>query len=106
MSALHPVRVGRLPWREVDGSAVIIHPRMGEVHGLSSVATAIWRLSDGSRDVSAIAAAISAEYDVETDVVSQDVTEFLNQLEDLGLLEWTSSGQEASPHNVAPHSVS
>lgn len=66
---------------------------------LDQVATFIWRRIDGTRAISAIAADVCAEYDVELSTALRDVTEFIRDLAAGGFLDLTdletASGAQA-----------
>jgi hypothetical protein len=82
----YPVPHPQVGARVVDGEAVIILADSGQVNVLNPVGTRIWELADGARSVRQIAEAIVAEFDVTPEAASQDVTEFLQELVDAGML--------------------
>lgn len=102
VSSLIPVRAARLPWRVIDGRAVIVQPGAGKVHELNPVATFLWELADGGLQLGEIARKILDRFEIHGDSASQqaeriaemmkevqeDAIEFYLGLEDLGLLEW------------------
>ncbi|HKS22738.1 MAG TPA: PqqD family protein [Thermoanaerobaculia bacterium] len=82
---------GEFVLRNVGSEAVLvpIRNRVGDldsVYTMSEVAVRIWSLIDGVRDSDAIAARISAEYDVEPNAAAQDVKEILLALEEADLI--------------------
>lgn len=83
---MNPKRKEKLPWRELDGRAVIIHPQKNQVHELNPVATLIWKNVDGSRSVESLAALIELEFETSTEQVLGDVKDFLIDLKNRELL--------------------
>lgn len=51
----------------------------GNYYSLNEVSCRIWQLCDGTRSVSQIVEALSAEYDAPNDVLAQDVVEILEE---------------------------
>jgi hypothetical protein len=88
---MHPTRAERLPWREIDGRAVIVQPRAGKVHELNPVATQLWRGADGRRSVEELAREVATRFDVEPPRALADATEFFRSLQELGLVTWPES---------------
>ena len=79
--------------RTVDEAAVIVLADTGEVTVLNAVGTRIWELADGSRNIAEIIAAIEAEYEVSAEQAQQDVTVFLQRLDEAGALLLADSPQ-------------
>jgi hypothetical protein len=78
--------------RTIAGEAIIVPVcdgvgDMDSVFTLNGPGTAIWDRIDGSLGVDAIAAALAAEYDVESDRARGDVEEFLDALLEKGLID-------------------
>lgn len=48
----------------------------------------LWRTLEKGGDREALAAALTAEYDVSKDQALADIDEFLNRLHEVGCLEW------------------
>jgi hypothetical protein len=71
-------------WQMVEGQAVLIHNRLGEIQVLNEVGSIIWEnLEEGSDK---IAEKITAEFDVPIEEAKKDVAEFLKELEKAGAL--------------------
>ena len=70
----------------LDDEIVIMRLDNGEFFALSGTAAAAWRLIDGTRDRSALSAALSEEFAAEPDQVAADLDDFLSQLSETGLL--------------------
>ena len=52
----------------------------GEYFSTNDVGALVWELSNGTRPVSEIVAAVAAEYEVEHETVESDVLELVNEL--------------------------
>ena len=77
-----------LAWQIVDGDAVIIDSRGNkQIHRLNPMATKIWNEVVNGFDLEQIVENLSSQFDVSNDVLTQDVNEFLNDLQNKGLLE-------------------
>ena len=73
-------REGYTAWRVVDSQAVIVSPKDSEVTILNEVGTVIWKLTDGSRQISEIAKEVCKKFDVSRDAAEKDIGEFLKDL--------------------------
>lgn len=87
----NPAKTERTPWREIDGRAVIIQTKAGEVHELNATATFLWRQTDGSRTVAELAEALRAEFEIDEATALADVNAFLGELAAKGLLRVQTS---------------
>jgi pyrroloquinoline quinone biosynthesis protein D len=58
----------------------------GEYFALDEVSSRVWDLCDGTRDVAAVVAAVSAEYDAAEETIAEDVLAFLEEMIDEKLL--------------------
>ena len=65
-----------------DPSLVLLDPKSGKYFTLEAVGTEIWKLCDGSRTISQIAAALAKEYDESVDVIENDVVALVKELMD------------------------
>jgi hypothetical protein len=71
-------------WQMVEGQAVLIHNRLGEILVLNEVGSIIWKnIEEGSDKIAEL---ITAEYDVPPDLAKADVAEFFKELENSGAL--------------------
>ena len=78
-------------YREIAGEAILVPIRrniadMESVYTLDSVGADIWKLIDGDRSLSDILDTLVGEYDVDADVLSRDLDEFIVQLESVGAI--------------------
>lgn len=86
---MKPLRVPRIPWREIDGQAVIIQPRGGEVHELNAVATFLWMEANGDKTVEEIIESLQSQFNVpEGDCAQKDTEAFFENLSRKGLILW------------------
>jgi polyhydroxyalkanoate synthesis regulator phasin len=67
-------------WQMVEGQAVLIHNRLGEIQVLNEVGSLIWEnLEKGSDE---IVETICKEYDVTKEEAKKDVEDFLKELKE------------------------
>lgn len=67
---------------------MILQPGKGEVHELNEAGTFLWALLDGSRATDDLERRLCEEFEVEESAARSDVKEFLNFLDEKGLLRW------------------
>jgi len=60
---------------------------LSNIYNLNEVGTKIWELIDGERNVTEICRLITDEYDAPTDVVMNDMLEFINDLDGIKFLQ-------------------
>lgn len=70
----------------VDDSVLLLNARTGQYHGLNPVASRIWDLLEQPTSEDAIVATLLAEYDISAGDCRAEVTTFLKQLDQRGLL--------------------
>ncbi|HEY1292378.1 MAG TPA: PqqD family protein [Chloroflexota bacterium] len=71
----------------LDDGAVLLNVQTGRYFGLDDVATHLWKqLLEGASEAQLVDSVL-AEYDVEPERARGDVTNFLQRLEVLGLLQ-------------------
>jgi hypothetical protein len=81
-----PVRLGKLPWREIDGRVVLVQTGRGEVHELNATASFLWSRADGACSVAELAAKLAEEFEMTGESAQADALEFFTDLENRGLL--------------------
>jgi hypothetical protein len=79
-------RTDRFTETDIDDEIVVMRLDNGEFFSLSGTGADIWRLIDGSRDRSAVVAALAAEFEGDPASIEADVDAFLVELEGTGLL--------------------
>ncbi len=88
-----PTRTPRLPWREIDGRAIVLQPAAGKVHELNPVATLLWRLSDGTRTLDQLSREVAGLFEVTESAALEDARGFVSSLSRLGLLAPDATGE-------------
>ncbi len=73
--------------RVVDGQTIIVLTRTSEAMVLNATGTLVWDLSDGTRDVDAVAREVSARYEVSEEAARLDVEVLYQQLIEAGAAE-------------------
>jgi hypothetical protein len=79
-------REGHVETSEVDGEAVLLNLVDGTYFGLNPVGAVVWELLAEPHALDAIAAALTARYDVERAKASEDVARMLVRMRDRGLI--------------------
>jgi hypothetical protein len=85
-SVYYPIPKPGVVWKIVDGEAVLVLPAKGVVKVLNEVGARIWSLADGTHTIHDISVLISAEYAVDQGQAEIDTLDFINQLENKGIL--------------------
>lgn len=80
----HPETLSRV----VDGEAMVLvqQPEVTTIV-LNGVATRVWELLDGNRDLMAISVQIANEFDVSPEVAESDVRELVADMASKGMLD-------------------
>jgi len=87
MSQKFPLKTSSIPWRVVDGRAVIVQPRAGSVHELNEVGTWLWSAADGRRSFVEIADDLCEEFELDSaSDATRDLEDFYSRLSELGLM--------------------
>lgn len=76
----YPLYHPQVATRIIDGEAVIVLPKSGQVKVVNEVGSRIWELIDGTRNIGEITETIVAEYDVTAEQAERDVEEFIQEL--------------------------
>ena len=90
MTKTLPRRVAPSPevlFRELDGEAVMLDLDSEKYFGLDEVGTRIWQLLDEHRDVETVVTHLLEEYEVEEEVLRQDMADLIERLVDAGLVQ-------------------
>ena len=86
-SKQRPVRSKNTAFRVVDGEAVVISPKEGDVRVLNIVGSVIWEMCDGKNTVTDLVDRVMQKFDVKKSVALADVEEFMQELVKEGMLE-------------------
>jgi Coenzyme PQQ synthesis protein D (PqqD) len=84
--AKNPKRAPDARVRKIRGQIVVAGTT--DVYELSEVAAEIWRLADGTRSVTEIAATLTEHYDVTLEAAFDDVKVLVDELARAELLVW------------------
>jgi len=109
MSVLGCVPVRRdVPWRNIAGNVLLVHPEEGIVYPLNQVATRIWMLIDGTKSVAHILKILLSEFKGGANHIRDDTLSFLFQLEEANLLKTHCFSNQLQPRRAksTPLSIS
>ncbi len=73
-------------FRELEGESVILDLDSEQYFGLDEVGTRMWQLITEADSIGATIDELVAEYDVEAEVLREDLSELIDTLVDKGLL--------------------
>ena len=82
-----PKRRERVLKKRVSDTSVLLDIETGQYYKLNDTGDQIWDLSDGTRPVSEIVAAICQGFDAEPGSIESDVLDFLKDLTSEGLVD-------------------
>lgn len=80
----HPKRNPDVSWRSIEGQAVLIHNKLGEIQVLNELGTYIWENLDWEPGL--LARNIAERYEVSQDEAERDILEFIETLRTSGAL--------------------
>ena len=88
--------------REIAGETIIvpIKGRVGDldsIYTLNEVGTLIWQLIDGQRNAGQIIETVHQTYHVEPKEAEKDAIDFLNSLEQVGLIRLATDDRPTGP---------
>jgi len=84
------MRIQPLLWREIEGRAVIIDAKSGNVHELNDVGTFLWKKADGQDELETIVESVTSRFMIDQTAAEKDVAEFYRSLRNLNLIEKTA----------------
>lgn len=76
----------KVPWRIIEGEAVLVKVDSGEVIHLNEVAAEIWRIIDGKKSISEIIDHIHDHFEVGREQAKKDTLEFFQSLSEKNLI--------------------
>jgi hypothetical protein len=90
------IRTQSVVSRVVAGETLIVPVRakvgdLASIYSFNRTGSLIWKLLKSARTVSELSAAMAREYDVDPAQAERDVTEFVNEMKAVGLLEVPAS---------------
>jgi len=74
-------------FQELGDESVLLNMKSGQYYGLDDVGTHMWQLLAKHQDVYLILQEMAAEYDVDEATLASDLSNFVTELTDLGLLQ-------------------
>lgn len=87
MSSALVKRADRFVETEIDGETVVMELETGDFFSLSGSALSIWQLIDGTRDRTALVAAVAAEYCVTEAQLAGEIDAFVADLKAAKLVD-------------------
>jgi hypothetical protein len=82
-----PIKVDRLAYKTIGQETIILDTKLNQqVHQLNELGSFIWNLCDGEHELQEIISRVCDEFDVNSEMATQDVYEFLEQLYQKNLL--------------------
>ena len=73
--------------QEVDGEMVLLDMNSENYFGLDEVGTAIWQAMQEKETLQEVLDVLLEQYEVESDVLEKDLTDFVGKLKESGLIE-------------------
>jgi hypothetical protein len=73
--------------KDLGEDTILISEKDNLIHTLDEVGAVIWKLIDGKRNLGAILDAVCAEFEVDRKEAEDDLFPFMDELEDIGLIE-------------------
>lgn len=77
----------RVAFRVIEGEAFIMTPHNGWLHSLNETGTRIWQLIEEKRSLKSILETICSEYDTDEDTAMKDLSAFIKELEEKGMVK-------------------
>lgn len=79
----------RVAWRTLGDEVIIVTPDESVLYALNPTGSFIWQQATGQRTVQEIIAALLREFETEPEAAAADAAEFLQSLNERGLLRLT-----------------
>lgn len=76
----------QVAFQDIDNELVLLNLSSGVYYSTSEVGCRIWELCDGTRNAGDIVSIISSEFSKDCDTVKKDMSEFLSDMINEGLL--------------------
>lgn len=83
---MKPLKMEGVILTEVDDESILYDSAKGKIHILNEVGATIWKLCDGEHTVEDISAQIESEFNADGETVRKDVKEFLDKMQEIGLI--------------------
>jgi hypothetical protein len=82
-------------YRNIGGEGIVVRQAAGEVLVLNGVGARVLDLLEPGSTLESLLDALGAEYDIDPDVLRQDVHAYLQELRDAGVIETAAGGAHA-----------
>ncbi|MGB2631045.1 MAG: PqqD family protein [Candidatus Omnitrophota bacterium] len=80
-------RPHKVPWRVVEGKAVLVSVKNSQVLVFNEVGTSIWEFLDKERTVDDIVGHLLSEFDTDRSVAEKDAKGFLDSLQEKEIID-------------------
>jgi|tagenome__1003787_1003787.scaffolds.fasta_scaffold20948817_3 hypothetical protein len=84
------LRVQDVHWREIDGEVIALEARGSTYVAANGAGTVLWRALVAGTTRQALVDELVAAYGIDRERAAADTEHFLSQLDDQGLIDWTS----------------
>jgi hypothetical protein len=93
-----PLKRSDLNVRVVDGETLVLDLTSGLIHQLNPTANLVWEHCDGQSSIGEIANHLLQLYEVDVETAVNDVTEAVERLRELGLMEGVTNQNSTKPN--------
>jgi len=76
----------RVPYRIIEGEAILVNVKSGEVIHLNEVGAAIWSFLEAEKKISQVVNHICENFEIDEKTTREDTLEFIQSLLDNGLV--------------------
>jgi len=73
-------------WNIIEGQAVVLDPREGQLCRLNPAASSLWQRLDGEKTLAAVLQELENEYAVNLDILRKDVLNLVERLHEMELI--------------------
>lgn len=77
----------KIPWRIIEGEAILVDVDKGEIIHLNPVGAEIWNSIDGKKSVKEIIEHICNQFEVDKETAEEDTLKFLERLHEKDAIE-------------------
>ena len=78
-------------WRVIDNEVIVLSPVNVSMHALTGCGSRIWELIEKESEIPVIVKTICKEYDVAPDQAEKEISAFIQDLTELGVIETTEA---------------
>lgn len=80
-------RVGGVPFQRVEDETIIVEPKPRLMHSLNEVASCVWESLAVKHSINELVDIITSDYEIDKDDALKDVTTFLDEMAQRGLIK-------------------